>query len=251
MTLPREQVARRLESARAARGQGKLIEARTNLDAAYEGLDARDRRAAQALAEEGARLGAALEGANAPLAALSELLRAWEAAKVPQVGEGITRLVQRYAEWRPQPIEVAPGTAIRAAATGAFWVGIGTKGRVVALEGGIPTESVQAARRALDRASVGVSWLLLDLRGLGYIGSSGLATIVKVAELLGNAGGGLVLFDVVSAQAVLIDTLGLARFFTPAASIQAALGKVQERRAAAASAAAGSEPPGGVSAPAR
>jgi anti-anti-sigma regulatory factor len=71
------------------------------------------------------------------------------------------------------------------------------------------------------------------MKGLGYVGSSGLASMVKVAETLSDQGGGIVLFESASALMVLIDTLGLGRYFSPVQTLEAALGKIHERRLAA------------------
>ena len=234
MASSQDGVSRLVETARSAREARRLGAALEALDRAFEALDRHDGRAAKALGEEAALVAKAVDARGAPLRALSECLRAFDAARVVAAREGIGRGARRYKDWRPRPVEAAAGSLFKAAATGAFLVGAGTHGRVVVLEGGINAETVAPARRALERSAAGVAWLLVDMKGLGYVGSTGLAAAVKVAEGLGKAGGGLVLFDVASALNVLVDTLGLGRYFTPVQGLEAALGKVHERRLAAA-----------------
>ncbi|MBI3723432.1 STAS domain-containing protein [bacterium] len=212
--------------AREARKAGKLREALESLDRAVACLIPGDSSGEQGVATEGTKLGKALDARGAPLAALSEHLRALDLApENPDAREGIRRGVTRYDEWRPKTDAIAPKDQLKVGATGAFWAGRSTKARVVVFEGGIRTETVDAARRALELATQGVSWVLLDMKDLLYIGSTGLAAAVKSAEQLAEGGGGLAVFSLASNLAVVIDTLGLGRFLQVVPTLEHALAR--------------------------
>ncbi len=217
-------IAAALAEARRARAQGRLKAAQEALDRVMPLALPDDPNAARAMADEGARLGLALEAKGSVLAALAEFARALDlSSELVAAREGVSRGVAAYDRWMPPLGAVAHGNQLVAGATGAFWVSRTHRGRVVVLQGGINGETVIPARKALDVASNGVSWLLIDMKKLAYVGSTGLATTVKVAEHLEKLGGGLALFSVASNLAIVINTLGLGRYLKVVTDLDAAL----------------------------
>lgn len=206
-------IAAALSEARRSRAAGRLKSAVDALDKAFPLCPPDDPNAARAVADEDGKLAAALEAKGSLLAALSEYGRALGLhAENPAARDGLERCALAYDRWAPPMGAVAPGNQLIVGATGAFWVNRTQRGRVVVLQGGINGETVPAARKALDVAGHGASWLLLDMKKLVYVGSTGLAATVKVAETLEKNGGGLVLYQVASNLAIVINTLGLGRY---------------------------------------
>jgi anti-anti-sigma factor len=206
-------IAAALSEARRARTQGRLKAAIEALDKAVPLCPPDDPNAARALADETGKLGAMLLEKGSVLAALAEFGRALDLSpENPFARDGLGRCAQAYDRWAPPMGAVAPGNQLVVGATGAFWVNRAQRGRVVVLQGGINGETVPAARKALDVAGQGAHWLLLDMKKLAYVGSTGLAATVKVAEGLEQRGGGLVLYQVASNLGIVINTLGLGRY---------------------------------------
>jgi anti-anti-sigma regulatory factor len=229
--LEREERGRALAAAREARRLGRLRTAVEALDRAVALLgpgDASDD--APSIAAEGVQLGRALEAKGAPLAALSEFLRAHDLdPSSSDARDGIERGVRAYGSWRPPLKALAPGGRLRAGATGAFWIARDVRARSLVWAGGIASESLEPARTTLVRASLAVAWLLLDMKELGHTSSPGLALAVKAAQELESRGGGLVLFAVAPNLALVIETLGLAKHLKMAPDIAAAVGVARPR----------------------
>jgi anti-anti-sigma factor len=112
-------------------------------------------------------------------------------------------------------------------ATGAFRVTRSQKARVVVFDGAVNADAVASARRALERALLDVSWLVFDWKALGYVGSTGLAASVKLAETLEARRGGLVVFSVTRNLASVIETLGLRRYLKLAPDLGAAFAGIR------------------------
>lgn len=224
-TLPLPTV---LEAVRVARGRGELGTARRALlhfftrsgevpklheEAAYE---------AESLAKELVIRGAHLGGLEACLCAQG--LGRDQARNFERIGD-------RFARWRPEPASIgAAKDGLLAAATGAFLTGTfparGKRpqfGRIVSLSGGITGTGTEAFRRVLSLAHEGVDWLLLDAKDLSYVGSSGLAIVVKSAEQLRGDKGGVILFQPSSNLKLLVETLGLADSLHPVEDLSSAL----------------------------
>ena len=217
-------IAAALSEARRQRSGGKLKGAIEALDRAVPLCPPEDPNAARAVSDEGARLAVALEERGSVLAALSEYGRALGLFPDNSLArEGLERCIKAYDKWSPPMGAVAPGNQLVVGATGAFWVNRNQRGRVVVLQGGINGETVPAARKALEVAGQGVAWLLLDMKKLVYVGSTGLAATVKVAESLEKGGGGLVLYQVASNLGIVINTLGLGRYLRVVPDLGAAL----------------------------
>lgn len=131
------------------------------------------------------------------------------------------RLAKRYARWRPPPasIGVAKDGLLAGATgtirTGTFLDGRAQRARIVSLSGGITGTGTDGFRRILSLAHEGADWLLIDAADLSYVGSSGLAIVVKSAEQLRGAGGGVSLFAPSSNLKLLVETLGLGNSLNP------------------------------------
>jgi anti-anti-sigma factor len=225
----RRQIAGLVSEVRGFRAKGQLRAAVAALDKAVTLVTPTDKGAAWGVADEAVKLGLALEKNKAPLAALSEFVRALDLAPTnDQAREGIARGAANYTAWAPPCGSL--GNQLSVGATGAFWVGRGAKGRVVVFNGGINGETVVAAKKALEVAANGVNWLVVDMKKLVYVGSTGLAAAVKVAETLESRGGGLILFAVASNLGVVIETLGLGRYLDLVSDLPKAFERVRERR---------------------
>src|SRR5260221_12150671 len=115
----RGEVASALSDARRARASGRLKSAVAALDRGVPMIPPGDTNAARALADEGAKVGAALEERKAPLAALSEHLRALDLAPdLASAAAGVERAVALYPSWLPPVGPVAPGNQLNVGATG-------------------------------------------------------------------------------------------------------------------------------------
>lgn len=211
---------RALEAARVAREADRLRVALRALDYAHERLEAGSDLAVAGL--EGERLAEALAARGAALAALGEWLRARAAGSDP--GKSLARVLRDYDRWRPRAASLGvPRDGLMAGASGAFWVDRRRKGRLLVLQGGITGEANDAFTRVLDLSSKQVQWLFVDMARLSYVGSTGLAVVVKTAERLRGAGGGVSLFALSSNLKLLVETLGLAKFLNPTADLGEAL----------------------------
>jgi anti-anti-sigma factor len=221
-------IAAALSEARRARTQGRLKAAVEALDRAIPLLSPDDPNAARAVADEATRIAAALEEKGSLVAALAEYARALDVSPDLQAAsQGIVRIADAYPSWAPPMGAVAPANQLVVGATGAFWVNRSQRGRVVALEGGINAETVAPAKKALELAGRDVAWLLVDMKKLAYVGSTGLATTVKVAERLETGGGGLALYNVASNLGIIINTLGLGRYLKVVPDLAAALAQAR------------------------
>lgn len=213
---------RAVAASRVARKAGRLRVAMKALDYAFAHRDG-DAQAAQRMFNEAAKLARDLEQAGASLSALSQWLRAWGAG-LPQAERYARNLIDDYADWRPEPRPIGvPRDTLLASATGAFWVNAKRRGRITTLQGGITGESTDHFNRVLDLSADDVSWLFLDVSGLNYVGSTGLAIAVKIAERLHTQKGGLALFSVTANLRLLVDTLGLTPYLNPVDSLSEAL----------------------------
>lgn len=214
-----------VEAARVAREAARLRVAQRALDHAFSALRGGDPSGLRPrLADEGYLLGRALLEGGAALAALGELQRA------ATLGHGdarklVARMGAEYARWRPKPGPIgAPRDSLTAGASGVFWVSDRARGRVLALEGGITGEGTEAFGRVLDLCARDVQWVLVDMEKLTYVGSAGLAVAVKLAERLrAQQQGGLSMFAMSPNLKLLVETLGLAHFLNPAATVVEAM----------------------------
>ncbi|MCO5167477.1 MAG: STAS domain-containing protein [Planctomycetes bacterium] len=211
-----------VEAARVAREAGRLRVAQRALDHAHQSVDPRGALTAR-LAEEGDLLGRALFAQGATLAALGELQRAHALGR-EQARPGVARLAADYPRWRPKAGPIgAPRDSLVAGASGVFWAGARARGRVLAIEGGITGEGTEAFGRILELCARDVQWVFVDMEKLTYVGSAGLAVAVKLAERLRGQGGGLSMFAMSSNLKLLVETLGLAHFLNPTATVLDAL----------------------------
>lgn len=218
-----------IASSRVAREAGQLRLAQRALDRAYAVCEPDQR---EALAAESSLLAGALSHGGSRLAALGEWFRARDLG-AKNAGQAAMVLVSDYPNWRPAPESVGlKGDGLKAAATGAFWVGRDAKARILTLSGGVTAEGVQPFQRVTEMSAEGVQWLLIDMRELTYVGSSALALVVKQAERLRTQGGGLCLFSMSSSLKILVEMLGVNTSVTPVEDLTDALGQVARTRAA-------------------
>jgi len=214
-----------LDAARVAREAGNLHVAARAVDHAYQRLDD-EPGARERLAEEGALFARELAERGAHFAALGELLRAQQVGA--DLRDLLSSLLRTYTRWRPRAASIGvPKDALTAGASGDFWVGIGRRGRILLLEGGITGEATEAVSRVIELSAEKAPWLFVDVSRLSYVGSSGLAVIVKQAERCKGKGGGLCLFGLSSNLKLLVETLGLAPFLNPVADLPEALSLAQ------------------------
>lgn len=216
-------------AARVARTAGHLKVAMRALDEAWRALEPRSPLERE-LSEEGLRLAGDLLDRGARVAALGELLRARQAG-LPGVDDALRGLLGTYPVWRPRPEPLgSPKDGLKAGATGAFWIGPRAHGRVLVLAGGITGEGTAAFQAALEASAQDVEWLFVDVAQLTYVGSSGLAQVVKVAEGLTARKGGMSLFALSSSLQILVEMLGVERFLNPVAGLIDALDKAEGKR---------------------
>lgn len=214
-----------LAAARVARTAGHLRVAMRALDEGWRAVEPGSQLARE-LGEEGLRLAGELTQRDARVAALGELLRA-RGSGAP-VEEPLSGLLASYARWGPRPGPIGvPKDGLKAGATGAFWVLPGVRARILALAGGITGEGTEAFQRAIAASAEDVEWLLVDVAGLTYVGSTGLAQVVKVAERLAGRKGGMSLFAPSSSLKILVEMLGVERFLQPVPSLADALERLR------------------------
>lgn len=214
-----------LAAARVARTAGHLRVAMRALDEGWRAVEPGSPLARE-LGEEGLRLAGELIQREARVAALGELLRARGSGAPAE--EALSGLLASYSRWGPRPGPIGvPKDGLKAGATGAFWVAPGARARILALAGGITGEGTEAFQRAIAASAEDVEWLLVDVAGLTYVGSTGLAQVVKVAERLAARGGGMSLFALSSSLQILVEMLGVERFLSPVAGLAEALACAQ------------------------
>lgn len=211
-----------LEAVRFAREQGDLRTATRALEAAYERITEPDSLDADLVASEGEALGRELAIRGASLAALGEWRRAQALGR--DQAKNVRRILKNYTTWKPQVETVGVAKdGLTAGASGAFWVNRSQRGRVIVLQGGITGDGTEAFTRILDLSANQVDWLFVDMDRLTYVGSTGLAVVVKLAERLRNRGGGLSLFSLSTNLKLLVETLGLATFLNPVETLESSL----------------------------
>jgi len=217
-----------LRATAVARRAGRLDVALKAIDHACRHAAASPELRAQIVGEAG-ELAAALAAQGAPLSSLSLWLRAHELGDRAAGGK-VAELTAAYPRWRPEPGSIGVARdGLKAGASGAFAISTRQRGRILVLQGGITGDGTQEFGRVLKLAAQGVDWLFVDMQQLSYVGSAGLAQVVKVAENMANAGGGMSLFGLSSNLKILVETLGLADFLNPTGSLSESLGCVERR----------------------
>lgn len=96
-------------------------------------------------------------------------------------------------------------------------------GIVVALDGEVDLQSSPEARQALLDAVGRGRDVFVDLSGVGYIDSSGVASLVEALQQARKAGTGLVLVSVSDAALRVLQLARLDKVFTIRASLDDAL----------------------------
>ncbi len=219
--MPKPTPQRALDGARVAREAGQLTVAGRALDHVYTNLEEHPQLRGP-LAIESAVLARELALRGASLAALGLWLRAQELGK--DQTRNVTRMIGNYSAWRPQLCSVgAPKEALTAGASGAFWVSIAAKARILALQGGITGDGTEPFARVLHLACEGIHWVFVDMSEVSYVGSAGLAVAVKVSEKLRQREGGLSLFGLSANLQLLVETLGLDSYLNPQAYLEGAI----------------------------
>ncbi|MEZ6187135.1 MAG: STAS domain-containing protein [Planctomycetota bacterium] len=174
-------------------------------------------------ATEAFELGKALVDQGACVAALGVLLRARSVGDARAQGT-IAALTRDYPRWRPVPASVgAVRDSLRAGASGTFGIGRAGGARLLTLEGQITGENKHDFSRVLERSAEDTEWLIVDMHGLTYVGSTGMAAVVKEAEGLAARGGGITLFSLSSSLKILVEMLGVAQFLNPVSGLLEAL----------------------------
>lgn len=92
---------------------------------------------------------------------------------------------------------------------------------VAAFEGDIDLQSSPAARKALLEAASGARPVLVDLSGVGYIDSSGVAALVESYQSARSAGRGFALVAVSDAALRILKLARLDGVFTICADLDA------------------------------
>jgi anti-anti-sigma factor len=212
---------RALDSTRVAREAAKLEVALRAVDHAYANLD-QDPAIRDELAEESELLGRELALRGASLGALGLWLRAHALGR--SQAQSVQRLLTNYPTWRPDAGSVGvPRDALKAAASGAFWIGLRRRARILVLEGGITGQGTEPFARILLTASEGVNWVFVDMAQVNYVGSAGLALAVKISERLRPRAGGVALFGLSANLKILVETLGLEKHLPPVEGLAGAL----------------------------
>ena len=214
--------AEAVAASRVARKAGRLDVALKALDHAWsEGFEIKALR--KELAREAQALGKALIDQGASVAALSQLLRSRSLGE-ERAQATLVALVRDYPRWRPAPEPIgAVRDSLKAAASGTFGLGIAGRARLLCLEGQITGENKQDFARVLKLTAEGIDWLLIDMHSLTYVGSTGMAAVVKEAETLAQHGGGICLFSLSSSLKILVEMLGVTQFLNPVGTLLNAL----------------------------
>lgn len=104
----------------------------------------------------------------------------------------------------------------------------------VELTGAIDAASItQLTDFVDDLYENGTRWFLVDMRGIKYVNSTGLGSLVKYADQFTERGGGMVLFALPPKVKVIIKMLGLDSFFPIVNSLEDALKEVEGKGASA------------------
>lgn len=211
-------------ASRVAREAGQLRIAQRALDRACDlCAQAAEPQLLEEVALESALLAGALANSGARLGALAEWLRARRLGAKNAAG-AVGVLLTDYPHWRPQPEPIGvAGDLLKAAATGAFAVAPQRMARILSLSGQITADGGEAFRRAMEMSADGVSWLLIDMAELSYVGSSALAHVVKQAERLRRVGGGVCLYSMSSSLKILVEMLGVNTSVVPVEGVTEAL----------------------------
>jgi anti-sigma B factor antagonist len=98
----------------------------------------------------------------------------------------------------------------------------------VELTGAIDAASISQLTNFVDDLyDGGTRWFLVDMRGIKYVNSTGLGSLVKYADQFTERGGGMVLFALPPKVKVIIKMLGLDSFFPIVNSLDDALDEVK------------------------
>lgn len=93
--------------------------------------------------------------------------------------------------------------------------GTDTAGALIVARGAIDLQHAPVLDRAFDAlAREGVSQVAIDLSGVRYVSSSGIAVLVKAAQALEARGGGLALLGITDKVRVVIEMLGIEQVFS-------------------------------------
>ena len=95
---------------------------------------------------------------------------------------------------------------------------------VVALNGSIDPRNLSTLETALSSArGSGFRTVVLDLEGIKYINSAGLAFLVNLSDALEARGGGLLLANPQPKVKIVFDMMGVSEFFKLYKSVDTAL----------------------------
>lgn len=100
--------------------------------------------------------------------------------------------------------------------------------RVISASGSIDSATVKQFADTLTELADDAGRTVLDLSGLTYINSSGMAALIKHSDAIGTAGGALVLAGMPDTIMSVFDTMGLLPTFTLAGDVDAALSAIGE-----------------------
>lgn len=118
------------------------------------------------------------------------------------------------------------------------------KTSLVRVSGAIDAKTVLNFQERLEQLQKdGNNRFILDMDGIKYVNSTGLGTLVNVADNLENAGGGIALVCIHPKVKVVFDMLGLNAFFKIYADKEEALNAIKEQMGASAPASAPAEAP--------
>lgn len=100
---------------------------------------------------------------------------------------------------------------------------------LVKINGAIDAKTVVLFQEKLDQfQSEGYTRFILDMEGIKYVNSTGLGTLVNVADALENKGGGIALIKIHPKVKVVFDMLGLNAFFKIYSNEEEALSHFQK-----------------------
>ncbi|NQV82643.1 MAG: STAS domain-containing protein [Rhodospirillales bacterium] len=98
---------------------------------------------------------------------------------------------------------------------------------IVALEGDVDLQSSPEARKVLLECVAKRMPILVDLSGVGYIDSSGVASLVECLQSARKSGSTLVLVSVSDGAKRVLELARLDKVFTICGTIEEGLAKVQ------------------------
>jgi len=91
---------------------------------------------------------------------------------------------------------------------------------LVVVKGPLDAKNVPGFKATLEKqVAQGVRGLVLDLEGVKYVNSTGLAYLINLSELIGERRGILCLAGVQPKVKIILDTMGVAGFFRICASV--------------------------------